>query len=97
VIFAVASLLAYRVGDRPDRPSPSARGQVDCRIFLEDAGHMDCDAQAIPYDGMTRVCAGWSSAELRLGAGLLVKQHSKSAEMAGYDTCGPRLGSWGDN
>ena len=28
----------------PDRPSPSARGQVDSRIFLEDAGHMDCDA-----------------------------------------------------
>ena len=76
MIFAVASLLAYRVGDRPDRPPPSARGQVDCRIFLEDAGHMDCDAQAIPYDRMTRVCAGWSSAGLRLGAGLLVKQHS---------------------
>lgn len=53
MIFAVAGLLAYRVGDRPDRPPPSARGQVDCRIFLEDAGHMDCDAQAIPYDRMT--------------------------------------------
>ena len=64
------------VGERPDRSSPSTRGQVDCRIFLEDAGHMDCDAQAIPYDRMTRVCAGWSSAELRLGADLLVKQHS---------------------
>jgi hypothetical protein len=35
-----------------DRPSPSTRGQVDCRIFLEDAGHMDRDAQAISYDRM---------------------------------------------
>ena len=42
-LYLRLSLLAYRVGDHPDRPPPSTRRQVDSRMFLEDAGHMDCD------------------------------------------------------
>jgi len=37
---------------RLDRPPPPARGQVDRRLFLEDAGYMDCGSQAIPCDRM---------------------------------------------